>query len=58
MRAEAAISCNCNAFALRVFDETFLGKVWVMFNLQGRWGDFGVAKKIHDELRIKVANTD
>ena len=58
LRAEGGVGCYGYAFALGVFDETFLGEVGVVFDLEGGGFYFGVAEEIHDELAVEVADAD
>ncbi len=56
--SERRVGCDDYALALGEFNETVLGEVGVMFDLEGRGRDFGVAEEIHEELAVEVANTD
>ena len=40
------------------FDEALLRQVGVVFDLEGRGGDLGVAEEVHDELAVEVADAD
>lgn len=58
MWAEGGVGGYCYALFLGQGDQTGLGEVGVVFNLQGGGLDFGVAEKIHDELAVEIADAD
>ena len=43
---------------LSILNETFLGQVGMMFDLEGCGSDLGIAEEIHDELAIEIADAD
>ena len=55
---EGRVGCDGDALALGIFDETVLGEVWVVFDLEGGRGDLGVAEEVHEELAVEVADAD
>ena len=56
--AKGGIGCDGDALALGEVDETLLGEVGVVFDLEGGGGGFGVAEEVHEELPVEVADAD
>ena len=58
LRTEGRVGRDGYAVALCESDETFLGQVGVVFDLEGCGGHLGVAQEVHDELAVEVADAD
>lgn len=58
LRAKGTVRRDGDAFVLRVLDEPFLHQVGVMFDLQGRGPDLGVAEEIHQQDAAEVTDAD
>lgn len=57
-RAEGGVSSHGNAFLLDVVDQTSLGQVGVVLNLESGRADARVAQQVHDQLGAEVADTN
>lgn len=58
LRAERRIGRDGHPLTLRELDEGALREVRVMFDLEGRGDDFGVAEEIHDQGAVEIADAD
>ena len=58
LRSKGGVGCYGDPFRLREAEQAFLREVGVMFDLQRRGADFGIAEKIHEELAVEVTDTD
>lgn len=56
--SEGGVRGDGNSVLLGVLNQRLLSQVWVVFNLEGSWGDAGVAEHVHDELDVEITDAD
>lgn len=57
-RSERRVRGDSDALLLGILDQTRLGKVGVVLNLEGSGTDTRIPEEVHEQLGAEVANTD
>ena len=57
-RSERRVRSDSDALLLGILDQTGLGKIGVVFNLEGSGTDARIPEEVHEQLGAEVANAD